>query len=113
MDFIGSFAKGFERLQEEIKRAKENGAYIIILCEADMNDALSFHYKPFFKNKTKATGDFIFHNVREMMQTYDNVQVACCNGRISMSNIVKKIFSFKEDISQYDIQFLIDSKILV
>ena len=110
MDLISTLSKGYDRFCQELDRAAEMGAYVIVLCESEFNDMIGFHYKPFFSSKTRVTADFLFHNIREVCQKYKNVNFAFCQGRKHMTDIILKIFSFSEDIRNYDIQYLIDAK---
>ena len=109
MDFIGSFVKDFARVEREFQRAKEAGAYLIVVCEEDLNTALNFNYIPFVKKFTKMKPEVVFHNVRNLLQRYD-CQFVFCKGKRVAADIVEKIFLYDGDIRRLDLQYYIDRK---
>ncbi len=90
VDFLGTFGTGLERFKREIKRAKDNGDYLFVLVENDLTKCLGFEYLPYIKRNTKVTSDYIYHNVRNLMQEFDNLQFLFCNGREEMNRLIKK-----------------------
>ena len=108
-DFVGTLGVGYERFCREIARAKKEGAYLIVLVEALLNNALHFNYLPHMKY-SKVSPDYIFHHVREMMQTYSNLQFVFCAGRIEAAELIKKIFCIKKHPKHYDLQYYYDTK---
>ena len=108
-DFVGTLGVGFERFCREIEKAKKDHAYLVILVESLLSDALSFNYLPQTKY-CKVGPDFIFHNVRDIMQTYSNVQFLFCGGRKDAVQIIKKIFAIKRHPKHFDLQYYMDSK---
>jgi hypothetical protein len=108
MDFIATFSNQVERFEREIKRATLINATIIVLVEFDFEDAMSFDQISYINKRTKIVPEYVFHNVRELIQTYPNLQFGFCDGRKEMTEIIEKIYSCQSNIVKYDIQFLID-----
>jgi hypothetical protein len=108
-DFVSTFGVGFDRFCREVNRAKKDRAYLIILVESTLNDALHFNYLPQTKY-CKTNPDFVFHNVRDLLQRFSNVQFLFCDGRKEMAELVKKIFGMKRHPKHFDLQFLKDTK---
>ena len=108
-DFVGTFGVGYERFCREVDRAKKDRAYLIILVESTLNDALHFNYLPQTRY-CKVGPDFIFHNVRDILQKYNNIQFLFCNGRREAAELVKKIFKIKKHPKHYDLQYYKDVK---
>ena len=112
-DFISTLSvKNFERFKNEIKKAKENNAYLIVMIEEKLSNALSFNYLPHISKKIKATPDYIFHNVREMLQTYDNLQFLFVDGREEMKRVIEILFASQDYYKRIDLQLAYDLKIL-
>lgn len=111
-DFLSTLSSGYERFEREIQRAKMAGAYLIVLVEEPMTNALSFPYLPHVSKKIKITVDYLFHNVRELLQKYDNLQFAFCDGRRDMEEMIKTIFFSGGVFREIDLQLAIDLKIV-
>lgn len=113
-DQISSFGAkdNLARLEREIQRAVEDGGYIVVLCEEDINTMLSFDYLPHLKRYTKVTPAILFHNIRYLIQKYDNIQFAFCKGRERMKEVMDKLFHLKTDVSRLDLQHLIAEKLI-
>jgi hypothetical protein len=58
--------------------------------------------------KRKANPEFIFHNVRDIIQKYPNVQFLFVNGRKKAAEIVEKIFESQCSYKDVDLQLLYD-----
>lgn len=111
-DFIGTFAS-IERFEKEIQRAKELGSYLIIICEVGLNKMLNFNKEKFLNKGIKFKPEFIFHNVKDICQKYDNVQFLFTNGRMEMVEVIRKIYLCKQDIRKMDLQFVYEKGYLV
>ena len=115
-DFIGTLSGGYERFCNEIKKAKEDNAYLIILVESKLSNALYFNYQ--FKShnkervfkKVKATPEFIFHNVRNLIQKFDHIQFLFVDGRREASRVVERIFTCGCAFEKIDLQLAYDLK---
>lgn len=111
-DFISTLSSGYERFQREIDRAQVDNNYIFVAVESDLTPALSFEYLPQISRKIKASSDFVFHRVRELMQKYNNIQFVFLENRKQMVEFIKKLYLTKEP-ELYDWQFLLDTKKIV
>lgn len=111
-DFVGTLSSGFERFKKELQRAKDDNAYLIILVEENLANSLDFRNKRLLHYKVRIPPTFIFHNVRELIQEYDNIQFLFVDSHKDARDMVENIFSFGEDIKKFDLQLLKDSKII-
>lgn len=113
-DLIGTLSGGYERFIREIERAEENDAYLIILVEAKFYDAMYFNYKVKSYNgqkvfkKVKATPEFIFHRVRNLIQKHPRVQFLFANGRKESARVIEKIFTCGCAWKKIDLQLAYD-----
>ena len=112
-DFIGTMSGGLERFKNEIERAKDADAYLVVLVEESLANCLSFNYLPHvYKKNTKATPEYIFRNVRDLIQEYPHIQFLFVHGRKKASEIVEKIFMCDCLYKKIDLQLAYDSKVL-
>jgi hypothetical protein len=112
-DFISTLSSGnLERFNNEILKAKKDGAYLVVIIEEKLSSALSFQYLPHISKKIKATPEFIFHNVRDLIQLYDNLQFLFVDGRNEMKRIIESIFASKCFYKKIDLQLAYDTKLL-
>jgi hypothetical protein len=112
-DFIGTMSGGLERFKNEIERAKDADAYLVVLVEESLTNCLSFNYLPHvYKKNTKATPEYIFRNVRDLIQEYPHIQFLFVHGRKKASEIVEKIFMCDCLYKKIDLQLAYDSKVL-
>jgi hypothetical protein len=109
-DLISTLVTNFDRFEREVIRCKEDGGYLVVLCESTLTDALSFDYIPHIKKYTKIKPQIVFHNIRDLCQRYENIQFAFCDGRKHMKDCIKKILTCVNDVSQIDLQYLIREK---
>ena len=107
-DLISSFSNGYERIQREIERAKEQCAYLIFACERPLKEALAIEHLPFLH--MQCTSSFIFSRIRRILEKYINVQFCFCNGRGHLSNLIESIFLIGKNIKKIDIQHKIDNR---
>lgn len=112
-DFISTLSSGnLDRFNNEILKAKKDGSYLVIIIEETLSKALSFQYLPHISKKIKATPDFIFHNVRNLIQEHENIQFLFVDGRVEMKRVIENIFSCKCFYKKIDLQLIYDMKIL-
>jgi hypothetical protein len=109
-DFIGTMSGGYERFNNEIKRAMENNAYLVILIEETLSKAMSFPFLPHVSNKIRATPEFIFHRARELIQKYPSIQFLFVGGRKESSRVIEKIFTSGCIHERADLQLAYDLK---
>ena len=111
-DFIGTMSGGYERFINEIKRAEDAEAYLVVLVEDSLTHAMSFPYLPHISKKIKATPEFIFHRVRSLIQKYPHIQFLFVNGRVEASRVIERIFTCGCVYKDIDLQYAYDLKIL-
>ena len=112
-DLIGTLSGGYERFLRELVRAKEANAYLIILVEESFSNCMSFNYLPHvFQKGTKVTPEYLFHNVREIIQNHEHLQFLFVDGRKEASRVVEKIFSCGHIYKKVDLQYAYDEKML-
>lgn len=112
-DFISTLSvKNIDRFKNEIEKARKNNSYIIVMVEELLSNALSFQYLPHISKKIKATPEYIFHNVRELLQAYDNLQFLFVDGRKEMTRLIEVVFASKCFYKKIDLQLAYDMKVL-
>jgi len=111
-DCWGTLSGGYERFEREIIRAKEANAYLIILIESAFGNLEKFPSQKQVYGKIKLPIEFIYHNIRILLQKYQHIQFLFVNGRDDASRIVEKIFSAGEQVKNIDLQFQYDSNLL-
>ena len=112
-DFISTLSvKNFDRFKNEIEKAQKNNSYLIVIVEEKLASALSFQYLPHISKKIKATPEYIFHNVRSLIQEYSNLQFLFVDGRNEMKIAIESIFASKCFYNKVDLQLAYDMKLL-
>lgn len=109
-DWAGVMSKGYKRFEAEIQRAKENNAYIIILIESSYNGIQSINFLPQTR-WIKATPTFLFKRARDLYLKFDNFQMVAGGTRKECIELFNKLIKIK-DIKMFDIQYLLDTKII-
>ena len=107
-DFIGTMSGGYERFKREVERAAEDDARLVVLVEENLANCLNFKFLPYVSKKIKATPEFIFHNVRELAQSYDNLHFLFVKGRIDASRVTEKLFLHGGRYTKVDLQLAYD-----
>lgn len=111
-DFIGTMSGGYERFCREIERSVAAEASLIVLVERPLQECLSFQYLNYVSKKIKVTPEFVFFNVRELIQKYTNVQFLFVDGRQECVRVMKQIFFSSGEFKKYDLQLMYDLKLL-
>ena len=112
-DFISTISvQNYERFCREVQRAAENEANLIIVVEESLTNALSFPFLPHISKKIRVTPEFIFHQVRDMIQKYDHIQFLFVKGRKESVRVIEKIFFSSCIYKKIDLQLAYDKKIL-
>lgn len=109
-DYIGTMSQGFERFERELQRAQDKKKFLIMLVESKYTNLASFNYLPAMR-RVKATPDFIFHRVRELLNKYQNFQIVCVDGREAAEQFVSKALKIKTLASEVDFQYYIDNSV--
>ena len=87
-------------------------ANLIILVEDTLANALRFKYLPHISKKIKVTPEYIFHNVRYLIQKYPHIQFLFVNGRKESKRVIQKIFFSGCAYKKIDLQYAYDQKVL-
>lgn len=112
-DFISTLSTGnLKRFENEIVKAKRDNSNLIVIVEEKFTNALSFKYLPHINKKIKATPEFIFHNLRVLIQKYDNLQFLFVDGRNEMKRVIQAIFASGSFYNEVDLQLAYDLKLL-
>lgn len=109
-DLYGTMTGGYERFNREILRAKEAGAYFVILVEGNFKEVNAFSDKLKWIGKGRISPEFVWHNVREILQNNNFVQFLFVENRDESSRIVKKLMSSDGQYSEVDLQHYYDTK---
>lgn len=110
-DFISTLCMdNFDRFKREIERCKAAKSYMIVLIEEPYLRALYFDKIERIKRYVKVTPEYVFRNLRDLMQEYDNLQFLFTNGRVEASRMVKKLLFSGGYFNQFDLQLIYDSK---
>ena len=110
---LGAIARAqIERFEKEIVRAKEIEAKLIIVVEDTLANAMRFKFLPYISKKIKVTPEYIFHNVRYLIQKYPHIQFLFVKGRKESKRVIKKIVFSGCSHEKIDLQLAYDTKIL-
>ena len=106
-DFLGTMSQGYDRFVKELDRASAANAYLVMIIESKLSDVLSFNHLPWMKRvKTKASPEFIFHQLRSLIQQFPNFQPIFVEGRREAVEYMMKGFLSGDVFKQYDLQLL-------
>jgi hypothetical protein len=104
-DLYGTLSGGKERFEREIEKAKKLEGYIVVVVESTINNMM--YQKQKFG---KASGDFIAHNMRQLLRKYDNLQFVFCENREDARNKTLHILSMDENVFNIDLQYYFDTQ---
>ena len=107
-DLAGTLTKGLERFEKEIIRAKELGAYLVVITESSFTDALE--YSPRNSFSQKIGGAYLFNKIRMLMTKYDNIQFLFSSTRARSAELMDKIFRIGEQAKTLDLEYLKDRR---
>ena len=111
-DLCGTIGiNGYERFKRELIRAKEDGGYLVILCENSLNDFKSIEFLPQTK-RVKASYSWLAKRIRDLYLEFDNIQFVFCSGRKHAVKVAEVILKLSNKVKKTDIQLAIDKKIL-
>jgi hypothetical protein len=109
-DFVGTYSGGYDRFCREMDRCVEAKSYMVVLVEETLYRMLRFNYmEEAFVSKTRVNPEFIFHNIRKLIQTYENLQFLFVEGREEAARIIKRIFNSNCSYKNVDLQLLYDT----
>lgn len=103
-DFKGTFGVGYERFCNEIERAKSFQSFIFVVVEGTIEGIKQQNEKTKFKTNLS----YSFHNVREILRKYDNIQFLFCNGREKGKELTQRVLYFGDELWNCDLQYYLD-----
>lgn len=104
-DMVGTLSQGLERFTKELERAEKAGIYLVMLVENSLQAALHFNQLPWMNRvKTKASPEFLFHNLRSLIQNFSNFQPLFVENRKEAVDYMMKGFLSGNAFKQYDLQ---------
>lgn len=109
-DFIATLSSGYFRFRRELDRVKEQNDNLIIIVEASIFNILNFKNHGRAYSKTRITPEYIFHNVRKIIQDYECCQFLFVDNRDIMRNVMVKCLFMDGDIHKRDLQLAYDLK---
>jgi hypothetical protein len=107
-DLIGTMSGGLERFKKEIERAVEDESYIVVLVERPITECMAFDKLPYVSKRIKATPDFIFKNIRDLLQSYYDIQFLFVKGRSESERLIEKLLFSGGAFRDYDLQLSYD-----
>ncbi len=110
-DFLATFTEGFDRFVRELERAKADKAYLVVLVEERLSNLLDFKNKcAGISPRTKITPEYVFRNVREILQKENKIQFLFVDGREEAARIAEKLLYNGFLHTSCDLQLLYDDK---
>lgn len=103
-DFVGTAGKDIQRFRRELERAKEAGAYVLVLVEADINKSLSFDHQ-YETRYARVSPDHIFKNMRDLLYDFQDLQFLFVDGRKEAARVLIKLFELGEQIKTVDLEY--------
>lgn len=100
-DLCSTLSGGFERFQREIKRAENFNAYLIVIVEDEFNNLKQINES----KKTKATKEFICHQMRVLCRQNQNVQFVFSGSREKSQDLIVKFLSLGKICKIVDLQY--------
>lgn len=108
-DFAGTFSGGVERFCRELDRARAANAYIIVLVEDTISNCQDYSRQPvIYTGGRKANPEFVFFNVRDIIQKYPMLQFLFVHNRDIAQDMVTKLFDSECSYKDVDLQFFYD-----
>jgi len=111
-DLIGTLVSGYDRFTREIERAEKDNAYLIILIEEKLSNSLDYKKKKLVHYKCRIPPQIVFHNIRQLIQKYKNIQFVFSDSHKDSGKLVETFFSLGSQIKNYDLQLLVDLNII-
>lgn len=113
MDLIGTLSRQMDRFVAELTRAREVGSYIVVLVEENLERSLMFDAFKHISQHTKIRPAFIFHQVRQLIQEFDNLQFLFVRGRGTAASTLLHLYKLKDkSYRTLDLQWAHDSMLL-
>lgn len=109
-DFISTFTMHYHRFAAELERAAKFNAYIVVLVEYPLNKMQIFN-KTHLGFYVKSSPQRLFHNVRDLLQSHQNVQMLFVADRDEAARYAVKIFEYGKHVRDIDLQYFYDTAV--
>ena len=121
-DFLGTLSdretragdSNLSRFIRELERAQETGAYIVMLVEQPLSDALAYNSIPYLKRQfghIRVSPEHIFHNLRDLLHRFPTCfQALFVKNREEAAEAVTKLLSAGDSVKTVDLQGEYDMK---
>lgn len=97
-----------ERFDRELARATEASLYVVMMVEANINDAQSINHLPQTR-WVKASPAYLLHNLRELLVKYPlSFQVVFIDGRKDMAAKMMHVLQIGAAVRTCDLQFALE-----
>lgn len=107
-DFYSTLMGNFNRFKREIQRANTSKAYLVVVVESELENVYNFLHNPKVRGKITMPPECIFHNMRELLQEFTNLQFLFVKDRKEASRIILRIFSSNCEYKEIDLQACYD-----
>ncbi len=111
-DLVTTVGSSFERFVKEFERAEIAGAYLFVLIEEKITNCLNFNHLPWVSKKIRFTPEYIFHNIRTIIQQFPKSQFLFVDGRVEAKRVALKLLYSNGEYQQVDCQWLYDEGVL-
>lgn len=112
-DFYGTLSSGIERFKKELERAAEAKANVIVLVESPFESVYEFINQPQVYRKVTISPEYVFHNMRNIVQANPTVQFLFVKDREEASHIIENLFKSDGYFKDIDLQYAYDTKQLI
>lgn len=90
-DFISTFSEQIDRFKNELNKCIDDKSYLVVVVEDSLSNALDFKNKCDVSPRLRVTPEYVFRNVRDLLQSSDKIQFLFINGKDEAAVISKKI----------------------
>lgn len=106
-DFKSTMSQGVERFKREIERAKKLGIFLYVVTESSVE---KIEDRNRFQKWGSSNCEYIFHNMREILHQYDNIQFVFSKNRKNSEAIIPYLLMYGEDLWNIDVQYYLNKK---
>jgi len=112
-DLYGTLNKhNYSRFVREITRAKAKKVKMLVLIEGTFEQVYAFPHLPQCKT-VKASGDYIFHLMRGLIQSFPSIQFLFVKNREESVKVIETLLQTKGEWIKYDLQLAYDLGLLI
>ena len=114
-DFYGTLAsyKNQDRFVRELERAKSKNLGVVVLVESDLNNVYTFKDDPSVNGSVKASGHYVFHIMRDLIQKFQNIQFLFVKNRNTSARVIEALFQSRGEYRNIDLQLAMDKGELI